>query len=128
MQCYSTDFGDLVPLIIATSFQLCIVICGQINQRNADCNVIQIFILPATDCNCLLYIILFLANSHYSSTKFQHISSPALYSSSGNNFTSQLLFTNWQLLSNGCKEWVQSHLATHCRLLLCWCYIQFLRV
>ena len=75
-------------LITASSFQKRIVICSRVNQHIADNSIIQPFALPAADANCLPYVILHLANSHYSGTKFQHIFFPALYSLSSSNCTS----------------------------------------
>ena len=51
---YSTNFGDLVPLIASKSFLIRIVICSRTNQRIADCSIIQPYALPAADVYRLL--------------------------------------------------------------------------
>ena len=97
---YNSDFGDLVPLIAASSFQMRFVICSRVNQRIADCSIIRPFALPAANVNRLPYVILHLANSHYSCTEFQHVSFPTLYSSSCSNCA---LFHGSSILTDSCS-------------------------
>ena len=65
MKCYNSDFGDLLPLIAATAFDLQIIILAFPKLQLRDCHIVTSFHVYTVSCP---YVILHLSQEYYSGT------------------------------------------------------------